>query len=106
MTTIAVEQKYVDALRWLGDAPDEAFRRYTVERIRAKIEELEAENAQYEQKYNVTYAEFNERISTDEAFVLKLRQIEPLWERDSIHWEFCIGGLKEWRGRLTNILKP
>jgi hypothetical protein len=108
MTTIAVDQKYVDILNVFGDVPkqvEKAIRQYTVEQIQAEIEKCARENAYFEKKYGVTYEEFKERSVLDEDFYNRLRQIEQLWERDSIQWEFYVEGLKEWLGRLTDILQ-
>ncbi len=108
MTTIAIDQKYVDILNSFGDVTqqiEEAVRQYTVEQIQAEIKKCASENANFEEKYGLTYAEFKARSVLDDEFYNNLRQIEQLWERDTILWEFYSEGLEAWHGRLNSILQ-
>jgi hypothetical protein len=59
--------------------------------------------AGYEQKYSMSYSEFEQRVATDEAFIQQVETIDHLWERDSNIWLYTIEELKVWRTRLANI---
>ena len=107
MSSIAVRNIYLEALRPFGDVLEEieaAVRRHTIERIGDKIASLRAEDRQWEQKYACAYQVFREKVSTDPDFVERLHREKPTWEIDAAHWEFSHRGVQEWTQELQRIL--
>lgn len=100
MTTVTIEDKYVEALSALGDiqaAVDLALHRYTIEQIAAKIAQLRRRTADYQAKYGLDYSTFVQRIAEDESFVHDVEtNISPTWEIDLADWEFCAKGIEDW----------
>jgi hypothetical protein len=106
MTTIAIDQKYIDVLTSFGDANEmieEVVRRYTLKRIRERISFLQSEIAAFEAKYGLPYEGFLERIGTDEAFSAHIHKMHPTWVLDLNRWEFDVYDLPLWLGRLKSI---
>lgn len=104
MTTIAIEDKYAEALKPFGNLQmvvELALQRYTIEQITTKIRELRQREAQYQAKYSLDYPAFAQRIAQDEAFVrLVEATINPSWEIDLTDWEFCYKGSEDWTQEL------
>lgn len=109
MATLTIETKYVDVLQALGNLEEslqEAIRRYAITQIAERVGNLQREILTFQTKYQLPYEQFYARITTDEAFVVQLRNNYPTWERDFNAWEFYIEELAEWLGRLESISKP
>ncbi len=108
MTTMTVNQKYVEVLGAFGDmqtAVDLAIQRYAIEQITRKIAELRSRSEQYEAKYSCDYSTFVKRIAIDEAFVEKIESdVNITWELDLIEWEFSHKGIGDWTRKLQSIL--
>ena len=108
MTTMTVNQKYVEVLGAFGDmqtAVDLAIQRYAIEQITRKIAELRSRSEQYEVKYQCDYSTFVKRIVIDEAFVEKIESdVDITWELDLIEWEFSHKGIGDWTRKLQSIL--
>jgi len=100
MTTVTIEDKYVEALSALGDiqaAVDLALHRYTIEQITAKIAHLRRRAAEYQARYGLDYSTFVHRVAEDESFVHAVEtNISPTWEIDLADWEFCTKGIEDW----------
>ncbi len=87
-------------------AVNSAIKRYILNYALDKIAELSDVNKKMEEKYESTFFEFNEKISTDEIFVQNLeleRQIQN-WEDDLITWEFTMIAIQDWKKKLALIL--
>ncbi len=108
MTTVAINDKYVEVLSTFGDlqeAIDLALQRYTIEQITSKITELRQKKAQYQAKYGLDYPTFAQRIAEDETFVNQIEtSINKTWEFDLADWEFCYKGMEDWTRTLQTIL--
>lgn len=108
MTTVAIREKYVEALTPFGNleqAIDLALQRYTIEQITTKLAELRRRDKVYQDKFGMEYPSFVSRIAEDESFVADIeRGITKTWELDLADWEFCYEGGKDWTRRLQNIL--
>jgi hypothetical protein len=108
MTTIAIDQKYLDILSALGNVNDrleEAVRRYTIEQIASEITRYRHEVAHFETDYGMTYAVFCDKITAEKGFARSIEKEHPMWEADLNAWEFYAEGLKTWLGRLERISK-
>ena len=71
MTTIAIGDKYVEALKPFGsleDAVNLALQRYAIEQVTAKMADLRRRDAVYQAKYGMSYPVFARRAGVDEAF--------------------------------------
>lgn len=79
---------------------------YTVERINERIEKARREILALEAKYGMSYQQFYESVTTDEAFVQKLEATYLMWELDWQTWEYYIEVLAEWLGHLEKLSKP
>ncbi len=108
MITVAIKDKYVEALTALGDlqaAIDLALQRYTIEQITGKIAQLRQREATYRTKYGLDYPIFTQRVARDETFVHDVEaNVNPLWEIDLADWEFCYKGIEDWTHKLQTIL--
>jgi len=108
MMTVAIQDKYVEALTAFGDvqaAVDLALQRYTIEQITAKIAQLRQRDAEYRTKYGLDYSTFIQRIAQDETFVRHVEtNVSPTWEIDLADWEFCTKGIEDWTNKLQTIL--
>ena len=108
MTTVAIQEKYVDTLTAFGELQetiDKALQRYTVEKITDKISELRQKDHAYCAKYDMDYPDFAQRITHDEAFITHIEgHITKMWEVDLADWEFCYKGIKDWTQKLHTIL--
>ena len=109
MTTLTLDQKYIDILQMLGNLEDtleEAIRRYAIQQIGERVGKLQREILTFQTKYGLPYEQFYGRITTDDEFVQNLRKIHPTWERDFNAWEYYVEELSEWLGRLESISRP
>ena len=98
MTTVAIGDKYVEALKPFGsleDAVNLALQRYAIEQVTAKMADLRRRDAVYQAKYGMSYPVFAKRAGVDEAFVSMVEDtISKTWEIDLADWEFCYQGCK------------
>ena len=109
MTTLTLDQKYVDILQALGsleESLEAAVRHYAIEQIGERIGKLQREILTFQLKYGLPYEQFYARITTDDEFVENLRGTHPTWERDFNAWEYYVEELSEWLGRLERISRP
>jgi hypothetical protein len=106
MATVTVSDEYTDIFAPLGDvqqAVDEALKRYAMEKISEHIADLRRKIRAWEEEYGCSYETFYARVTADEDYVGRLRQISPTWERDFQQWEFYVEELREWIARLESI---
>jgi len=86
MTTVAIQDKFVETLTAFGnlqESVDTALQRYTIEQISSKITELRRRDVEYKTKYGMTYLDFSRRVGEDEAFVQYVeREVNKMWELD------------------------
>ena len=108
MTTIAVQDKFVEILTTFGDlqtAVNIALQRYTIEQITNKINELQRKDGQYQTRYGLDYPTFSQRVAEDMAFGQRIEaDISKTWELDLADWEFCYEGIGDWTQTLQDIL--
>ena len=108
MITVSIKEEYAEILTAFGelqDAIDLALKRYTIEQITAKVEELRQRDAMYQAKYGHDYPIFAQRVAEDEAFVRRVEsQVNKMWEVDLADWEFCYKGMQDWMTKLQTIL--
>lgn len=106
--TITVQDKYIQILEPLGDiqqAVEAALRRYSLEQISAKIEEMRRRDQAFQAKYSCTYTTFVRQTANIPEYVDRIEQtIDKLWENDLAEWEFCYNGTQEWLQHLCDIL--
>jgi hypothetical protein len=72
MVTVSTKDEYVEIFKAFGelqDALDLALKRYAIEQIVTKVDELRQRDALYQAKYGQDYPTFAQRIATDETFV-------------------------------------
>ncbi len=82
-----------------------ALRRYLVDICWQRIEQAERRIAEYEQKYGMSYAVFNQQLGDDEAFLRATHQNYPTWEADAVEWDYRLEELQTWQKRLERILR-
>jgi hypothetical protein len=108
MVTVSIKDEYVEILTAFGElqaAIDLALKRYTIEQITAKVDELRQRDAVYQAKYGRDYPAFAQCVAEDETFVKSIEsQGNKLWEVDLADWEFCYKGMQDWMYKLQNIL--
>ena len=108
MVTVSIKDAYAEILTAFGelqDALDLALKRYTIEQIVTKVDELRQRDALYQGKYGQDYPTFAQRIAADETFVRHVEtQGNKLGEVDLADWEFCYKGVQDWMKKLETIL--
>lgn len=108
MMTVAITDKYVEALRPFGnleEAVNLALQRYAIEQVTAKMADLRRRDAVFQAKYGMRYPVFLKRVSEDEAFVNAVESTtSKTWEIDLADWEFCYQGIQDWTRKLQAIL--
>ena len=108
MVTVAIRDRYVEALKPFGsleDAVNLALQRYAIEQVTAKIADLRRRDAVYQEKYGMRYPAFVKHVGQDEAFVKMIESaISKTWEIDLADWEFCHQGMQDWTRKLQAIL--
>ena len=106
MTTLTLDKQYVDILQQFGDIQEllpPLIHHYVLEQIHQKITALQNEVEVYEQKYGMSYHEFEQKVATEEKFIQHIETIDFLWERDSSIWIYTLEELKVWQARLASI---
>lgn len=106
MLQVKVKEEYATILEPLQESVDEALHRFALEKVQARILELEQRTQEWEEKYGCSYDLFAYRTATDEEYV-KLLDTDTntqQWEGDSISWEFDTEALREWRRHLQKLL--
>ena len=109
MTTITINDKYASVLSEFTDvqsAVNNAIKRYIINLISDKISEFSRQNQLYNEKYEMDFYSFKQKISTDEKFIEFLEKEKQIktWEADLNEWEFYIKGIEDWKQKLQNIL--
>lgn len=108
MVTVSIKNEYAEILSNFGnleEATELAIKRYTLEQITAKIAELKRQASHYQNKYQIDYLTFCQKITQEEAFVHVIENnIDKLWEMDLSDWEFCYKGIEDWTNKLQTIL--
>lgn len=108
MVTVSIKNEYAEILSNfsnLEEAMELAIKRYTLEQITTKIAELKRKSAYYQNKYQIDYLTFCQKIERDEEFINAIENnIDKLWEIDLSDWEFCDQGIKDWTNKLQTIL--
>jgi len=108
MPAVTVKDELVDVARLFGEVDTvltEALRRYVIDQCIRKIEEAADKIKSYERKYGYSYDTFSTKIQTDEAFLERVEQQNPLWEEDTMEWKYRVEEEREWTRRLEDILK-
>ncbi|MCI5188732.1 MAG: hypothetical protein D3905_02815 [Candidatus Electrothrix sp. AS4_5] len=107
-TTLTLDSKYVTVLQALGNVDDalkDAIRGYAMTHISERIGQIQHEILQLQSQYGLSYEQFYVDITTNEEFVMQLRETHPTWERDLNNWEYYQEELATWLGHLESILK-
>jgi hypothetical protein len=108
MITVSIKNEYAEILSNFGnleEAMELAIKRYTLEQITSKIAELKRKSADYQNKYQIDYQTFCQKIEQDETFINVIEtNIDKLWEIDLSDWEFCEEGIKDWTNKLQSNL--
>lgn len=108
MTSVVVKDEYADVLSQFGDlevTANLAMKKYVVEQITLKIEELRQKEREFQTKYSLDYSAFKTKVEEDISFLQSLEaKGNQLWEIDLLDWEFCHEGVKDWINTLQTIL--
>ena len=105
---LELDDGLVEALHSLGNLDEIvrfALKRYSIDEILKRTEELKKEITEWEMKYNMSYDQFQAKIVDDEQFLDNLNQQHPMWEADFMYWESQQRELNQWMKRLEAILK-
>ncbi|MBC8230916.1 hypothetical protein H8E77_15300 [bacterium] len=97
---LELDDGLVEALHSLGKLNEIvpfALKRYSIDEVLKRIEELKKEITEWEIKYNMSYNQFQAKIVDDEQFLDNLNQQHPMWEADLMYWESQQRELNQWR---------
>ena len=97
--------KVLTSLGNLEEITQIALKRYSIDEILKRTEELKKKITEWETKYNMSYDQFQTKIVNDEQFLNSLNQKHPMWEADFMYWESQQRELEQWMKRLEAILK-
>ena len=106
--TLPLQEKLVQLLEPFGDLEETiaaALRRYAIDACLERVERAERQIAEYERKYRTDYITFNQRIGTDQTYLNRINQMNPLWEADAIEWAYRTEEVHEWRTRSEQIFR-
>ena len=106
MSILTLDTTYFTILQALGNVQETleaAIRHYALTQIGDRIATLQHEILTIQAQYGLPYAQFYDRVTTDEQYVIALRSTHPTWERDFNAWGYYVEELAEWLGRLTSI---
>jgi len=106
MLQVLVKEAYAEILDPLQESVDEALHRYALDKVQARIIEMEQRVQQWEEKYGCSYDLFAHHTATDEEYVKQLETVSETkqWEGDLVSWEFDVEELREWRRHLQKLL--
>ncbi len=106
MLNVQIKETYVAILQPLEASINEALHRYALEKVQARLLELDQRAQQWEEKYGCSYDLFAYRTATDEAYVAGLDAdlATQQWEGDLLTWEFDTEELRQWRHHLQTLL--
>ena len=108
MVTVSIKDEYIEVLSALGDlqeSMDLALKQYTLNKIAVKIAELRHRDIKYQEKYQLDYSRFCQKIYEDEEFLQQIENsVDKTWEIDLADWEFCHKGVEDWIEKLQTIL--
>jgi hypothetical protein len=76
-----------------------------VDRCLQRIEQAEEKIKVYRQRYEMDYAAFNRRVTTDQSYLDRLNDEHPLWESDAVEWVHRLEEAEAWRERLHKALQ-
>ncbi|MBD2135792.1 MULTISPECIES: hypothetical protein [unclassified Sphaerospermopsis] len=108
IVTVSIKDEYIEVLSALGDlqeSMDLALKQYTLDKIAVKIAELRHRDIKYQEKYQLDYSRFCQKIYEDEEFLQQIENsVDKTWEIDLADWEFCHKGVEDWIEKLQTIL--
>jgi len=77
---------------------------YAIETISTRISQLASKKKFYEAQFGHSFQAFENKVSSDMAFIENIEKENPNWESDFMEWEFCIKGITNWKQKLEHIL--
>jgi hypothetical protein len=78
---------------------------FCIEQCLKHIRDAASKIAVYNKKYNCNYETFTNAVQTDKEFLLDMESRNPLWEEDSMEWEYWHEEYRAWQNRLEIILQ-
>ena len=105
---VAIQDRFAQMLAPWGDlrqTVDVALRRFAIEQITTKINELRRRDQEFAVKYGCDYETFKRKSARDTQFVADVEgNISRVWELDLAEWQFCHEGVRDWSQHLQEIL--
>ena len=108
MPNVMVRETYLNTLQTFGDVTQQinvAVEEYVTRRVIDRIKIAREKIGEFESKYSMTYAAFSERMQADETFYQKVDCANPLWEQDTLAWEYWQAEAQEWSEKLDTLLR-
>ncbi len=108
MTTISIEQEWLETAHLFGDAESvikQALRDYAIQQCQQRVSNATAKVEVYKRMYNCSYETLRESVKTDEVFLALVESRNPLWELDALEWEYWLEEQQTWRDQLAAILR-
>ena len=104
---VALNERHLKTLSVFGDVNQlvgEAVQDYLIRKIDERIKSARGHLTEYETKYGASYSAFSERMVLDEAYYIQINKMNPLWEQDSLEWEYWQEEAQEWTEKRNAIL--
>jgi hypothetical protein len=97
MQTVAIQDRYLDALERLHCSVDEALRQFLLLNISTKLAAAEQEIAAFRAKYGMDFQHFQQR--------LEQRINTEVFEEsdDAMAWEYAVESVRLLRGQLSQL---
>ncbi|HEY90065.1 MAG TPA: hypothetical protein G4N98_10120 [Thermoflexia bacterium] len=108
MPAVVVANEWVETARLFGDPENvitDALRNYSIEQCQQRINQAVAQITGYKQQYHCDYKHFHRAIQIDESFLTQIEAQNPLWEEDTMEWEYWLEEQQVWLNRLGDILR-
>lgn len=105
---LEMKDEWVKTASLFGDVETvitDALRRYAVDKCIQKIEQARAKIKIYESRYGCDYDTFSLKVQTDEDFLRRVEKINPVWEEDTMEWDYRLKELAEWMQKLEDTLQ-
>ncbi len=106
MASVALDERRLKTLSVFGDVNklvDEAIDDYLTKKIKDRVKTAREKLAEFESKYGASYAAFSEKMALDQAYYDRVNKMNPLWEQDSLQWEYWQEKAQEWTEKLNGF---
>ncbi len=107
MRMVKVKENYLDLMEPFGEVDttvEKAVKRYVMEKGCTKIEKCKNRINEFKNRYNCNLEVFKKRLANEES-LQKIEESNLGWEEDLFEWKYYEAELKDWIGRIEDLLR-